>query len=582
MIISDLLRDHQLRTFYQPIASFQGQDLTIYGYEALTRGPEGSRFENAETLFHTAERRNRLYDLERVARRNAIKQFVRRFDDEFLFLNVDPNVIYDDSFRSGNTINYVDEFGLKQNQIIFEITEQNRIRDRNSFEKSVQHYRDQGFKIAVDDVGSGYSNLDKIARLQPDFIKIDRNIVRELYLNRPQLQLVKTIVDFSDRIGSDVIAEGVETKEELQTLLSVGVDYAQGYFISRPASVPDRIGESVFEIYRHSLESTRGQSSSPKLGELARPRQTFGPDVLTNEVFQYLREAPDQQSIVIVKNQKPVGLIMRNQLHEKLSTNIGQSLYSNRPVKNIIEEDPLIVPSDAPIHKASEVVTSRSDDHFHDDVIVVDPDSHHYLGNVTVRQLLKEVTQLKTKKARRANPLTGLPGNVEIQNRIQDRLNGDEEFALVYADLDHFKPFNDYYGFERGDQAILLEKEILNDALNIYDHPRNFLGHVGGDDFVVLIPLQNVRDYCEYVIQQFDQRIKQLYDPEDLETGTIETSNREGNVCEFNVMTITLAVVTNENRTFESHLGMSQVAAEVKKYAKQNRDKSTFEIDRRG
>jgi diguanylate cyclase (GGDEF)-like protein len=351
--------------------------------------------------------------------------------------------------------------------------------------------------------------------------------------------------------------------------------------LSEPDPSEIALDGTLETIHRRCRQPTDHQGNQAHLGELARTRHTVKPDTHTREVYRYLDEHPDDRSVVIVREDKPVGLLMRRHLHEKLSTNTGQSLYWERPVTKITGRDPLILPADTPAGRASQFVTDRSDENLYDEIIVVDPETKQYRGNVSVKQLLEKITQQKTRKARRANPLTGLPGNIGIRDEIRRQLNQDDAFALIYVDLDHFKPFNDYYGFERGDQAILLLKNTLNDGLKVYPDPRNFLGHVGGDDFVVTTAPDRAANFCEYVIDQFDDRIRELYDKQDLEAGGIKTTNRNDTTETFDVMTVSLAVVSNEDRRFDSHLEMSEVAAEVKKYAKRNRNKSSYETDRR-
>ena len=575
-----LLREKRLRTLFQPIVSFQEERPHSFAVEALTRGPKDSSFETARALFDTAKQRDQIYRLETIARERAIEHF-DALETQNLFINLVPNIIYDESFTPGETLRYLDNLDVTRDQVVFEITERNQVKDRKAFEEAVRHYREQGFRIAVDDVGAGYANLDKIAQLKPDYIKIDMSLVRDLHRNRPYSQLVETIIDFGDRIGSEIIAEGIEKKEELQTLLSMGMDYGQGFLLARPNEKPQDINPEVRTVHERCSETGSDHRSGPSVTEFLHETRTFDPGTPSKEVYRYFEDNPEAQTIVLTQGNRPVGLLTRRTLHENLSGNMGQSLYWNRSVQKIAEEDPLIVSAEANIKEVSELVTDKDNPTLHQDVIVVDPDSGHYLGNVSIRTLLEQITSLKTQKARRANPLTGLPGNVEIRDQIQSNLNHGRTFALIYVDLDHFKPFNDYYGFDRGDEAIILLKNVLNDALQVYPHGTNFLGHIGGDDFVAITAADHVENFCEYAIDQFDERIRELYDPEDLNEGFIQTETRQGETVEFNVMSVSLAVVTNRERTFKNHLDMSEVAAEMKKFVKKNREESSYAIDRR-
>ncbi|MFB6355863.1 MAG: diguanylate cyclase domain-containing protein [bacterium] len=192
-----------------------------------------------------------------------------------------------------------------------------------------------------------------------------------------------------------------------------------------------------------------------------------------------------------------------------------------------------------------------------------------------------EEALIRMKQAKNANPLTELPGNVRIQETLKQKLNSGDQFALMYVDLDHFKPFNDRYGFERGDDVLLLLRDILQEELDKTEYSANFLGHVGGDDFVVMTGVEDYEQFCRNVIEEFDHQIPDHYDEEDRQKGKIIMEDRTGEKCEYSIMTVSIAVVTNKDRSFDSYLEMTEVAAEVKKLAKKDRDKSCFRVDRR-
>lgn len=233
--IQDVIEQGALRTCFQPIVSLKQNPPEVLGFEALTRGPRKSQYESPLKLFDQAEKENCLYQMERMARKYAMKRFSDQFQKcQKLFINLDPNIIYDPSIRRGNTIQFMEEFNVSQNQIIFEVTERNEIKDHDAMRQALEHYRKQGFRVAIDDVGTGYSNLELIARLRPEFVKIDMSIVRDIHCNQSHSYLVETISDFANRIDANLIAEGIECKEELEALRSFGIQFGQGYFLGKP------------------------------------------------------------------------------------------------------------------------------------------------------------------------------------------------------------------------------------------------------------------------------------------------------------------------------------------------------------
>jgi diguanylate cyclase (GGDEF)-like protein len=185
------------------------------------------------------------------------------------------------------------------------------------------------------------------------------------------------------------------------------------------------------------------------------------------------------------------------------------------------------------------------------------------------RELLSRVknTIKRIDRNRNANPLTGLPGNLEIMRELDYRIEKRLSFAAIYADLDNFKAYNDAYGFMKGDVAIKLTADILRDAAAVGDTD-SFIGHIGGDDFIMIVNPACADSVCQTIIGHFDQRISALYADEDLERGHIVTYNRQGDETQYPVMTISLAIVTNEHKTYTSHLEVSDIAAELKKKAK--------------
>lgn len=186
------------------------------------------------------------------------------------------------------------------------------------------------------------------------------------------------------------------------------------------------------------------------------------------------------------------------------------------------------------------------------------------------RELLSRVrnTLKRIDRNRWANPLTGLQGNIEIQTEINHRIAKKELFSVIYLDLDNFKAYNDVYGFASGDRAIKLTADVIVDNVHSCGTSKDFIGHVGGDDFVVISVPNYDSAICEGIIKDFDKKILTLYSAQDRETGYITTANRQGQVMQFPIISISIAVVTNEKRDLISHLQVAEIAAELKKKAK--------------
>lgn len=183
-------------------------------------------------------------------------------------------------------------------------------------------------------------------------------------------------------------------------------------------------------------------------------------------------------------------------------------------------------------------------------------------------------------EAKGANPLTGLPGNLAIARHIDECLAQGRIICVLYCDLDNFKAYNDKYGFTKGDEAILYTRDCLMQVAKRKDMTDMFVGHEGGDDFVVVCGYESWEPFAKNFITTFDRGIYQFYSSVDARNGYIESVNRRGERQRFPLMSISVAIVTNKNRPFQRHAEMIQVAAEVKKYVK-SIDGSCYAIDRR-
>jgi GGDEF domain-containing protein len=179
-----------------------------------------------------------------------------------------------------------------------------------------------------------------------------------------------------------------------------------------------------------------------------------------------------------------------------------------------------------------------------------------------------------------ANPLTRLPGNTSIINTVQSLTTRGEEFALAYADMDNFKPYNDKYGFSRGDEVLLMTARIIANVVSGYNRANSFVGHIGGDDFVFLLPPDVMEDACQRIVGDFDTIVPSFYDPEDRTRGYIVSQDRQGRELVFPILGISIAVVLSVNARYTRYAELAHEAGQLKKVAKATQG-SIYVIDRR-
>ncbi len=179
-----------------------------------------------------------------------------------------------------------------------------------------------------------------------------------------------------------------------------------------------------------------------------------------------------------------------------------------------------------------------------------------------------------------ANPLTKLPGNTSIIHKIQDMMDKKQDFALAYADLDNFKSYNDKYGFSRGDEILMMTARIVVNTIRAFSGIESFVGHIGGDDFVFMVPPDQAESACRILIRNFDAIVPNFYDQEDRHRGLIRSTDRQGRIVDFPMMSVSIAVVFNKGGELSHYGQASEIAMNLKKIAKKKAG-SNYVLDRR-
>ena len=229
----DIILRERVVTAFQPIMRL-GPDRTVLGFEALSRGPKGTGLERADDLFGSATEHQLLVELDRLCRRRALLSSGRIPTNAKIFVNTLPATIRDPQFRGRSLIEFLDKAQVSPDRIVIEITEKLVIENYNLFREAMAYFTDLGMSFAVDDVGSGYSGLESIARLKPTFLKIDIALIRDVHVSRVNRAICEAIIALGHGIGAAVIGEGIQAEEEAAALLEMGVDWGQGFHLGRP------------------------------------------------------------------------------------------------------------------------------------------------------------------------------------------------------------------------------------------------------------------------------------------------------------------------------------------------------------
>ncbi|WP_458414250.1 EAL domain-containing protein [Schinkia sp. CFF1] len=236
--LKKIMENKSLDTFFQPILKLDSGK-TI-GYEVLNRPAASSLFPNTEAFYDFVGQTDQVFSFECFCRNLSLTRFIDNLTEEarqntsLIFINIHPKVLLDVNYQSGETLQLLYELGIEPRQVVFELTEKSAVTDFCLFEKVLSNYRSQGFRIAIDDVGSGYNSLKTLIYLKPEFIKLDRSLIQNIEQNPAQQQLVTLIIEYAKQSFTKVIAEGIETVNELRFIREKGVHYGQGYALGKP------------------------------------------------------------------------------------------------------------------------------------------------------------------------------------------------------------------------------------------------------------------------------------------------------------------------------------------------------------
>lgn len=232
----DVLREERVTMHFQPIVTDSGN---VFGHECLLRGlePDGSLI-NPGRMFDTARSAGLLFHLDRAARIKAIEEAAALELDTNIFINFNPTSIYDPAYCLKSTMKAVDRSGIPPERIVFEVVESDEVTDTGRLLEILCFYREAGFKVALDDLGAGYSSLNLLTRMRPDFVKLDMDFTRGVDTNPYKALISSRIIELARDLEVSVVAEGVETEDQWRWLREHNADYAQGYFFARPASPP--------------------------------------------------------------------------------------------------------------------------------------------------------------------------------------------------------------------------------------------------------------------------------------------------------------------------------------------------------
>ncbi len=574
-----IIQHRLLSARFQPIIQMHSGE--ILGYEGLIRGPSDSAMHSPLNLFKAAAEHNLTVTVEHLCRRIVLEQFAALKLAGKLFLNVSPECLLLRDVKHGETLDYIHELGINPERVIIELTEYQPTHDYDLLREAVLHYRQMGFEIAIDDLGEGFSSLRLWSELKPEYVKIDMHFIQGIDHDPVKMQFVRSIQSIAEQSGTKVVAEGIETQAELIAIRDLGVACGQGYHIAKPHANPGRaipaaVAKALAVNHPNAYSRTPSKSENTvTIEKILKTPTTITSSTLNNQVDDLFLQNPKLQIIPIVDDGVPVGLINRYHMIDCFARPFQREVYGKKPCTVFMDAQPIVVDKNTSMQDVSHIIIEANPDQLINGIIITDQGK--YLGLGTGPDLMREITQMQINAARYANPLTQLPGNVPINEHIDQLLQKQISFVACYCDLDHFKPFNDMYGYRRGDDIIQMTSEVLKKHC---DTQHDFIGHIGGDDFIILFKSEDWEVRCRNILQEFAEEIKDFYSNEDKEHGGYVSEDRQGKKVFHPLVSLSLGVIKSRPQQYYSHHQISIAASDAKKQAKKVHGNSLF-IDRR-
>lgn len=567
--LARLMRSHALYPVFQPITDLR--DGIIHAHEALIRGPDGTPLHSPDALLQAARREDLLHEFEVFCVIAALRRWGALKQPGRLFINISADALVKVVKLTGvvRPSEFVRKLGFSPRMVVLEITEHERVSDMGILADVVKEVQAVGVSLALDDFGDGRSSLRLWSQIKPDIVKIDKYFTKDISGHADNLKTIQALMQIAEIFGTSLVAEGIENEDDLRVLRDLGLTYGQGYLIGRPAA------EVLTGIQARALQVLKDPRVSvmPELRQISRsghlrnlsviPAPSVGPETSNNDVSAIFLAHPELHALPVLADERPVAIINRQQFMDHFATLYFREVFGKKACTQYANHSPRLIERDHDIDELVGILTSQDQRYLSDGFIVTE--NGRYVGLGTGDQLVRSVTEVRLEAARHANPLTFLPGNIPISIHVKRLLDSGVGFVACYADLNHFKPFNDHYGYWRGDEMIRLLAKL---AVAHSDPQRDFVGHVGGDDFLILFQSEDWQPRCERLLREFAVRAIDLYDEPGRERGGITAEDRHGVTRFFPFTTLSIGAARVGRKQFRDAEEVATRAALAKHRAK--------------
>ncbi|CCH33472.1 GGDEF domain-containing protein [Actinosynnema sp. NPDC047251] len=488
-----------VRFAFQPL--FNLNTGGVVAVEALARPHDGS----VQDLLRMAFRAGYLANTDVALACRAIRSAA---DHDFtlpLHVNLLAMTIADKSEHMAPLYAALRDAGRPTANLVIEVGTPYSRAPRHRLVKGLDRLRQDGFKIGLDGVGEGDAPLSLLAEVQPEVVKLDREVVQELVDDPARFALVQGLQHLCEATGSLIVAEGVETEPQLAALRRLGVRLAQGNLLAAAQRRP-KINATISTVLSEVNDPEAATKTTtkplrrkpgPKVTDFLHPATTLPESATSEDVRDVLATQPTVTGVVLVDDDgRPTWTVDRNRFLLAVTGPFGHALHAKREAARLADP-PRVIGAGSTAMEMLDVVAHTNRERTNDDLVVVDDDDR-CVGVVRVADVVRGIAEMKVEQAAALSPLTRLPGSDSIAREVDRRILSGEIFAVGWLDVDAFKRVNDSVGFAAGDDLIRALGRKLTEGATAF--PGIQVGHVGGDDFLVVAGLNEVVPYAAGVL----------------------------------------------------------------------------------
>lgn len=560
----DMMASNQFTNHFQPIV-FIKDTSQIFGYESLLRGlDDQGNVMSPAPIFQLATESGLLPQLDQIARLSTIAQAAQHQIQDHIFINFTPTALYDPVFCLRSTVEAIDQAGIAHDRIVFEVVESDNPQDLSHLKSVLKYYRDAGFQIALDDLGSGYSGLNLLHQIRPDFIKLDMELIRDVHKDLYKASITEKLLEIAQQLDIQTVAEGIECVEELNWLRERGATFAQGYLIARPSAVPATttpylepaatVAAAYFVQPFHerpelAAQTVQHQSESERI--VAAVTQRIRQSLDLNEILQTtadeVRQLFDVDRVVIYRFEPDwSGRVAVESLAENCASILGlhvmdtcfqsthAAYYQQGNTRAIPDTEAARLSScHASLLRGLDIRAN----------LVVPILQHEQLWGLLIAHQCRSTRKWRQSEINLFNQLAGQAaiaiqqselyqqlhqanqelqriaasdGLTQVANRrcFDQTLNAEWQrlaktgapLSLILGDVDCFKLYNDNYGHLAGDDILRQVATAIGQAVK---HPHSLVARYGGEEFAVILPETDATE-ATAIAAEIQQHIGQL------------------------------------------------------------------------